>query len=610
MKKIFNSRISLLIITYVVFLILFLIQKPIFLLYHIDQSITNGFGEWLKVIFAGLPMDLSVAGYFSAIPGLLLLVSVFTTKGLKKILDIYFIIASLLSAVIFIPDIVLYTFWGFRIDSTVFTYIVSPEEAVASIPWYLTALVVVCTLLYAFVGYIILRKLVVARFPSQKAEKKLIPGVVIIPLLGLMFIAIRGGVTTSTMSVGRVYYSDNMFYNHAAVNPAFNMFYSIKLGSDFDKEYRFFKEEEAHAIFAGLMAHNQDSDTLHLLNTDRPNIIFVLLESFGAPVLEPLGGAKGVAPNMNKLTEEGIFFSNLYASSFRTDRGVVSALAGLPAQPTMSILKYTNKVQALSSIPKSLINNGYKASFLYGGDVDFAQMKTLFVTQKVTDIKADKDFPLELRLTKWGVPDRYTFDWLTEDVLNEKQSPFLKMFLTLSSHEPFDVPTRKFNEPYFNSINYTDSCIGVFIDKLKASPKWENTLVIFIPDHNMRYPKNIGHYDPARHHSFMLWVGGAVKDSLIIDKVCSQVDVVSTLLSQLNMKTEDFPFCKNILNPTTKQFAFYTFSNGFGMVSDKGKVVYDYAGKSLLLKEGEATDSLLIQGKAMLQCLYDKIAEM
>lgn len=578
------------------------------MLFHWEQSDLAGWNHLVNVIISGLPMDFSMSGYLTAIPGLLLLISVFFTKSLKSILSIYFIIACILISVIFVPDIVLYSYWGFRIDSTIFAYLTSPTEVVASAPIYVTILGILVAAVYAALLFLILKKCIINNFPSRSLEKKIQTSVALILLLGLMFIPIRGGVTTSTMNVSRVYFSENMYLNHSAINPMFNMFYSFKLKDNFKDQYRFMDDNQAHTVFNNLIDYDLKTEVPQLLNTDKPNVILIILESFGAPILEPLGGAKGVAPNLNKLAEEGVFFNNLYASTFRTDRAVVSAIAGYPAQPTMSLLKYTNKIQSLSSIPKSLVDNGYKASFLYGGDVNFAQIKTLFVTQKVTDITTDTDFPIDLRLTKWGVPDAFTFDKFLNDIEKEKEQPYLKMFLTLSSHEPFDVPTNKFDEPYFNSVYYTDSCIGVFIDKLKASPAWKNSLVIFIPDHNMRYPKTIGHFDPARHKSFMLWIGGAIKEPIIINKVCSQIDMAPTLLSQLHIDHSQFPFSKDILNPTAKEFAFYTFPNGFGMITDKGKAVYDCDGKKELIKEGMVADSLMLQGKAMLQCLYDDIS--
>lgn len=133
MKQIFKSRIALLLITYIVLLLLFVIQKPVFLLFHLDQSASTGIVGWFDVICAGFSMDMSVAGYFSAVPAILLLVfRLFAVKGLKQVLNIYFAIISILTAIIFVPDIVLYSYWGFRIDSTVFTYITSPVEAAAS----------------------------------------------------------------------------------------------------------------------------------------------------------------------------------------------------------------------------------------------------------------------------------------------------------------------------------------------------------------------------------------------------------------------------------------------------------------------------------------------
>ena len=58
----------------------------------------------------------------------------------------------------------------------------------------------------------------------------------------------------------------------------------------------------------------------------------------------------------------------------------------------------------------------------------------------------------------------------------------MKMFLTLSSHEPFDVPMNRLEDKYLNSIAYTDSCVGDFVEKLKRLPVWDNTLIVFIPN--------------------------------------------------------------------------------------------------------------------------------
>jgi phosphoglycerol transferase MdoB-like AlkP superfamily enzyme len=156
-------------------------------------------------------------------------------------------------------------------------------------------------------------------------------------------------------------------------------------------------------------------------------------------------------------------------------------------------------------------------------------------------------------------------------------------------------------------VAYTDSCLNLFIDKIKQSKLWDNSLIVLVPDHDMRFPKTIDHFSPERHDIFMLWLGGAIKEPVVIDKLCTQADIASTLLSQLNLPYDEFAFSRNILNPSVKEFAFYTFPNGFGMIAKKGKIVFDCDSNKPLLSEGEATDSLLIKGKAFLQCLYDDI---
>ncbi|GAB6011582.1 LTA synthase family protein [Viscerimonas tarda] len=607
MQNLRKTRLYLFLSAYITLVLLFVIQKPLFLLYHLDQSGALSWGDWFRVALSGLPMDLSMSGYLMIIPGILILLSVWFTKCLKPILKVYFIFISIAISIIFVPDLHLYSFWGFRIDSTIFAYLGSPKEVFASMPWYVGIASFVVMAIWSFLQFFVLKKIVIDRFPIESAKSKIKPAIALLVLLGLMFIPIRGGVTTSTMNPGYVYFSENMFLNHAALNPVFNMFYSLKQQKDFNKQFRFMDDKVAHEIMDDLMRHNEQDSIPRLLTTDRPNIIFIIMESFGAKIVEPLGGVEGVAPNLNKLTEEGVFFRKMYANSFRTDRGIVSVLGGYPAQPNMSILKYTKKVQTLSSIPKSLIQNGYKGSFLYGGDLDFAQMKLFAVTQNITDLTEDTDFPMNMRLTKWGVPDAFTFERFAKDVVEEKQEPFVKIFLTLSSHEPFDVPTNKFEEPYLNSVAYTDSCLGLFIDKLKQSPQWNNSLVVLVPDHDMRFPKTLEHFSPDRHDIFMLWLGGSLKEPAVIDKLCSQADIASILLHQLNIASDEFTFSKNILNPSVNSFAFYTFPNGFGMISETGKVAYDSDSKKAILLEGAGTDSLLLQGKALLQCLYDDI---
>ena len=242
-------------------------------------------------------------------------------------------------------------------------------------------------------------------------------------------------------------------------------------------------------------------------------------------------------------------------------------------------MKYPSKVQNLPSISASLKSNGYKdLQFIYGGDVNFTNMKGYFLSSGIEKIVADKDFSISQRMTKWGVRDDLTFAYLT-DIINEEekkrndssntetQAPFFKMFLTLSSHEPFDVPTTGFDAPYLNSVAYTDSCLGQFIDEFKKTKLWDNTLIVLVPDHSFIYPSNMNNAEPDRYHIPMVWAGGAVNGPIKVDTYGSQIDIAATLLNEMNIDASDFKFSKNLRSNLFNKFAYYSFKGGFGILN-------------------------------------------
>ena len=611
-----KKRILFLLALFVIWLPILAIQKPVFMLYH--HALANGCSliDYLRVITPGLLLDFTIAGYLTALPLLMTLVSVWLPGRLyRKLLKGYFGIMAMLIAAIFAVDVALYGYWGFRLDATLFFYLQSPADAMASVPMGQFFGQLLMFLVYAFGIYWLLKQFIVPLFPETPVRRRLGGSLVVLLLGGILFIPIRGGVTTSTANVGMVYFSKNQFLNHSAINPCFSLFASLSKQQDFAAQFNFFPEEERREIFEGLkqdtgrFANRPYGDTL--LNTQRPNILIVLMESFSANVVGAVGGDSTVTPNLNRLSKEGVLFTNMYANSFRTDRGIVSVLNGYLAQPTTSIMKYPAKSQTLPSIARSLTNEGYVADMLYGGDINFTNMQSYFFSSGYSRITADRDFPLTSRLSKWGANDDVTFRHLYEDIKSrDSRTPWLSTFLTLSSHEPFEVPYHRLDDMglYPNSVAFTDSCIGNFIDKLKELPVWKNTLVIFVSDHGYPYPKDVVNYEPRRYHIPMLWVGGAIKEPVVIDKYANQTDLAATLLNQLGIGHDAFTFSRNVLSSDYPEYAFYTYSNGFGFIDSTGISVYDNEGnKPLIETPREGSEQRLRKGKALLQTLYDDL---
>ncbi|WFE82922.1 LTA synthase family protein [Parabacteroides chongii] len=590
------------------------IQKPVFILYH--HALANGCSltDYLKVITHGLLLDCTVSGYLTAIPLLCILISIWLPGAFyQKFLKGYFGVAALLIAAIFAVDVALYGYWGFRLDATLFFYLQSPADAMASVPVGTFFLQFLLFLIYAYGIFWVFKRFIIPLFPATPVRSRLGGTMIVLLLGGILFIPIRGGVTTSTANVGMVYFSKNQFLNHSAINPAFSLLASLSKQQDFAAQFNFFPEEERQERYTAL---TQTNDTLpgnaekrSLLTTDRPNILIILMESFTANAIEAVGGEPGITPNLNKLSQEGITFTNMYANSFRTDRGIVSVLNGYLAQPTTSIMKYPAKSQTLPSIAKSLGEQGYTADMLYGGDINFTNMQSYFFSSGYSQITADRDFPLSSRLSKWGANDNITFTHLYESIRErDEKTPWLSTFLTLSSHEPFEVPYHHLEDPYLNSMAFTDSCIGSFIGQLKELPVWKNTLVVLVSDHGYRYPASLTDYEPRRFHIPMIWLGGTIKEPAIIDTYANQTDLAATLLSQLNLPHDSFTFSRDILAPGYPEYAFYTFPNGFGFINSTGISVYDNeSNKPLIESPAENSNERLNKGKVLLQTLYDDL---
>jgi phosphoglycerol transferase MdoB-like AlkP superfamily enzyme len=579
------------------------------MLYHHKPEV--GFADALAVMWHGLAMDLTTAGYMTLLPFLAVWIALWLRgRWIDRFLRIYSGIVLGLIALILVSDLVLFEYWGSHIDNTALFYLKSPVDAAASVSVWVILLAFLMIVLLTTLLFVLIRKSVlksvVSSFSNEKKSKQSLWFAL---LMALLVVTIRGGVGVSTMNVGRAYFSGNMFLNQAAINPAFNLFYSLSHQDKEDIHYDFLNEEDALAAFSTLKEDSIDTDFPRLLNTTRPNVILIVLEGFSAKIISPLGGLPDVTPNINRLSSEGILFTNFKANSFRTDRGLISLLSGTPSLPTTPLMKFPTKLNRLPSISGSLKQQGYDLSMLYGGDINFANMRQYFVCSGFENIASEENFPITDRLTKWGAPDHITFPFFYNSIRNQQKQPFMKMFLTLSSHEPFDVPTRKFDAPYLNAVHYTDSCLGIFISQLKKLPVWKNSLVILIPDHSVLFPKTMQNQDPERYDIPMLWLGGAIKQPMKIDTLAAQSDLAATLLAQMDVPAKGFKFSRNFLKKSTPKCVFFSYINGFGFLTKGNSFVYDCGANQTILKEGSNAHENETKGKAYIQMLLKDFNE-
>lgn len=593
------------------------LQKPLFMAWYAGEAAATGAGwqGWFEVLGHGLSLDLTVAGYVAAVPLLVVLLSLWVRlpqRLWRALLTGYFALVALLTAVVFAVDLALYEHWGFRIDATVLIYLADPKEAMASVDWWLgvrqTLIAALCT-----AGILWLYRRTLRLFDGEPlGVRSATPATLLFVMLAAFdFLAIRGGMGASVANVSKVCFSSEAFLNHAATNPLFSLLSSLGDNEDYAAAYPFYDTETLDAKFAALRGDDpaQQPDTL-LLTTRRPNIVVVILESFARTVMDEQVGGEPVMPSMQRLKDEGIWFENFFANSFRTDRGEVAVLSGYPAQTRTSIMKLPAKSRTLPSIARSLATEGYATSFAYGGDLNFTNQAQYMYATGWQELIWQRDLRFAgADPSDWGWDDALMCDWFARRVidLDAAGQPFLAGLLTLSSHKPFDVPYAKFENEVLNAMAFSDECVGRMIDRLKASPAWENLLVILVADHGYPYPKTLPYNVPLRHRIPMIWTGGAVRAPGVVETYGSQIDLAATLLGQLGIAHGDYAFSKDLFAPEPpRKFAYYTFNDGFGVVDASGEAIWDATSDRVV---SETAPGLLDVGRTMLQSTYRDMAE-
>lgn len=587
----------------------------VFLLAKVLFTLCNAAGhevawtDFPTILWHGLSLDLSTSLYLFLLPFLATVVAVWVRLP-RWAFRIYYTFIAITLALAFVADTSIYSFWGYKLDASYLQYLEQPEGITQSVSIAYLLLLLLIWILVATIIFWLFDRNTIHSPATSKIAGKVKETLVYITCIPLIVIGIRGGIGDSTTNTGQVYYSQNQFLNHAAINPVFNFLYSISHKLDALEQYRFFTDEECDLLTNSVYTTESiDSDTL--LNTLRPNILIILLESAGEQFAEAM-------PRLQELKKEGIDFSRCYANSWRTDRGTVCTLSGYPSFPSISVMKIPEKSRNLPSIALSLKQEDYQTEYLYGGDINFTNMRSYLIAtgwQKVNDIK---DFPLsEQRTSRWGVRDEITFRTLyqriTQQALSDTQdsAPHLWGFSTLSSHEPWDVPTHTHDDEVLNAFAYLDNCLAMFIDSLRNTPVWDNLLIILTADHGINY-QDVTPYTPLRkNHIPMIWIGGAVKEPKKIDVICNQSDLAATLLAQLRLPHDGFTFSRDVFSKTyTHPTAVHNYSNIQWITDSTGHLFYDFDAQQVIIDSTTNSERLLRLDKAILQQTSRNLKEL
>lgn len=606
-------------------LLFFFIDRLVFIFIYYKKVAAVPFSETAATFYHAIPLDLSMTAYIAVIP---LLSYIYWLLNGRKIVElkwipVYNAILIFFCSILSVVNFNIYREWGSKVNANAISFaIASPGEAMASSASSPLGLSISLLILLAVFG-LFLQRFVVSRKLTFTANPVWTRALLCLVLIASNFLLIRGGLRGSPITQSMAYFSKDQVLNNAAVNTEWNLMSSM-LAARMTKNnpYLYLDKNQAAKNVKALYTPSKDT-TISILTTKRPNVVLVIIESFTTDLTKTLGNEDGITPNFDTLINKGVLFSQIYSPGNRTDKGLIATLAGFPTLGTGSIVKWPEKMQKLPAISRSLFKAGYKTSFFYGGESEFDNYKAFILTHDYQKLVDKSNFKGNEMKSRWGKFDEVVFARQLSDLNKEKQ-PFFSTLLTLTNHEPFDLPgTPKFGRAdniasFKSTAYYTDSCIGAFLTNAKKQAWYKNTLFVFVADHGHLLPKNAYEISyPQRYRIPLLFYGDVIKDEFKGQKfnnVGSQTDVAATLLAQLEVPSKEFIWSKNLLNPCSRPFAFFSWDNGMGFIDNRQCVTFDNTGQMIIYnsnaRDTAQTSEILDHAKAYLQNVYRQFIEL
>ena len=594
----------------------FLVQRILFLVFAFRALHNTPWSEILATNLHAIPMDLSATGYFLMASALLSSPLLFRElRWLRHGLVIWSLALLVISALLNVTDIGLFEAWGSKLDRKALGYLAFPKEAAAGVPLSWTLFLITIAAIQVIVFRALFHRIHHDKEFSTGGKTGRWISVAAASMLGL--VAARGGPQDDPINKSWAYFSRHSALNLAALNSVWNALEIAVMPAEVEvNPYVVMPANEADDLFQALHPAS-GSGTGSILKIERPNILIVMLESWTADIIEPLGGETGVSPQFTRLAKSGLLLTNFYSTGFRTEQGLCAMISAFPAQPKTTIIRNFGKFDRLPSVVRELGGAGYSSSYWYAGNIEFANTRAYLEAMGFDRVYGNTSFPISKR-TEWGAFDEELFAFHLREARKDKR-PFFHMLMTSTSHEPFDAPVnegfpgRSDPQLYRNTVHYTDRCLGDFLDKAEQQDWYPNTLVLVVADHGHYLPHYLDQSSAARHHIPFLITGGALRDDLrgkTDSTYASHVDLAATLLAQLGMDHTRFAWSQDVFNATVPHSAFWTFNEGFGIADSSQTVVMDaISTRTTELRDSSRTvdrDRLLRSGKGQLQVLLDR----
>ncbi|MGN0902696.1 MAG: LTA synthase family protein, partial [Succinivibrio sp.] len=483
--------------------------------------------------------------------------------------------------------------YGVRPNELYVEYLIYPKEVVSMLAngHLLEAVIsVVISILTAYGFYKLFD-----RIYKKQQNTKIIPAVLLfVVVTALLPVGLRGTLGHKPLNPSNAAFSESPLLNTIPINSAFNIFYALRhFGENDVKSTQIYAFADAVTVLDSLekissVKKSSQNDLSCPINQEitpaiipekKRNVVVILMESFGARYVESLGGDP-IAPNLEKLKNEGWWFERMYATGHRSVRGIEAVTASYVPGPLPSQVKlnHKNPFTTISEIYQQL---GYDTSFIYGGESHFDNMRSYFFNNGVNKIIEQKNYKNPKFVASWGVSDEDLFEkanaYFKEQ--NSSGTPFCSVVFTSSFHDPFDIPDGKVNidgvktaDPKrLTAAKYADYALGKFFEMAKNEEYYSNTVFLIIADHDSRV-KGIDAFPLTNFSIPALIISPDLKPKKD-NRVVSQIDMLPTLLSVTGV-SGDLPLVgQDLMQHNITERAVVAYNEIFGYIDGKANTL-------------------------------------
>ena len=258
------------------------------------------------------------------------------------------------------------------------------------------------------------------------------------------------------------------------------------------------------------------------LSNKKPHIVIIVVEGLARTFSGKNTVYPSPTPYLNQLAREGLSWENCFSTSSRTF-GVLPALLGSLPSGIGGFLSYQQNAPDAHTLTGILNHNGYTTSFFYGGPPYFDGMSGFLHQNGVRNFFNSDNYKDIKERNYLGLHDEIMFKEVVKTIHFSKSKPRLDIYLTLTSHDPFDFPNeQEYIKQYSNIIKktnyagtfseknmkalcsflYVDNAIKELIKTYSKESGFENTIFIITGDHN--FDVSLGVFEVTRV-PFIIW---------------------------------------------------------------------------------------------------------